>query len=107
VRMRHDGEGSNRNNWLLIKHRDGHEREGDAPVTDQDRSVDRDAQIPADQSIAFEFFTSDGLVACDQCRAQRICSLSPCPTIRLKVVCYLEPSDSSLGRCPIDAIDLQ
>ena len=41
VRMRHDRERdrSNRNNWLLIKHRDGHEREGGDPVTDQDRSV--------------------------------------------------------------------
>ena len=40
VRMRHDRErGSNRNNWLLIKHRDGYEREGGEPVTDQDRSV--------------------------------------------------------------------
>ena len=30
VRMRHDRErGSNRNNWLLIKHRDGYEREGE------------------------------------------------------------------------------
>lgn len=41
VRMRHDRERgrSKRNNWLLIKHRDGHEREGGAPVTDEDRSV--------------------------------------------------------------------
>ena len=41
VRMRHDRERNrgNRNNWLLIKHRDGHEREGSDPVTDQDRSV--------------------------------------------------------------------
>jgi bifunctional non-homologous end joining protein LigD len=40
VRMRRDRERGNRNNWLLIKHRDGHERESDAPtVTDQDRSV--------------------------------------------------------------------
>ena len=42
VRMRHDRERerSNRNNWLLIKHRDGYERESDAhPVIDQDRSV--------------------------------------------------------------------
>jgi hypothetical protein len=51
--MRHDGEGSNRNNWLLIKQRDGHEREGDAPVTDQDRSVDRDAKYqPISQSLS-------------------------------------------------------
>src|SRR5437763_2969906 len=44
VRMRHDRERdrSNRNNWLLIKHRDGHEREGGDPVTDQDRSVASD-----------------------------------------------------------------
>jgi bifunctional non-homologous end joining protein LigD len=41
VRMRHDRERdrSNRTNWLLIKHRDGHEREGGDPVTGQDRSV--------------------------------------------------------------------
>ena len=39
VRMRHDRERGNRNNWLLIKHRDGHEREGGDPVTDQDQSV--------------------------------------------------------------------
>ena len=41
VRMRHDRERdrSNRNNWLLIKHRDGHEREGGDPVTDEDQSV--------------------------------------------------------------------
>lgn len=41
VRMRHDRDGgpSNRNNWLLIKHRDGYERESGEPVTDQDRSV--------------------------------------------------------------------
>ena len=38
VRMRHDRDGGKRNNWLLIKHRDGYERE-DAPVTDEDRSV--------------------------------------------------------------------
>jgi bifunctional non-homologous end joining protein LigD len=44
VRMRHDRERNrgNRNNWLLIKHRDGHEREGGDPVTDQDRSVASD-----------------------------------------------------------------
>lgn len=41
VRMRHDRERarSNRNNWLLIKHRDGNESKVDTPVTDQDRSV--------------------------------------------------------------------
>ena len=39
VRMRHDRERSGRNNWLLIKHRDGHERENGAPVTEQDHSV--------------------------------------------------------------------
>jgi hypothetical protein len=37
--MRHDRERSNQNNWLLIKHRDGHERENGAPVTDQDLSM--------------------------------------------------------------------
>src|SRR3954451_19902061 len=39
--MRHDRERdrANRNNWLLIKHRDGYEREDGAPVTEQDRSV--------------------------------------------------------------------
>ena len=41
VRMRHDRERdrSNRNNWLLIKHRDGYEREARGSVTEQDRSV--------------------------------------------------------------------
>ena len=41
VRMRpdHERDRSNRNNWLLIKHRDGFEREGRDPVTEQDRSV--------------------------------------------------------------------
>jgi bifunctional non-homologous end joining protein LigD len=40
VRMRQDRERGSRNNWLLIKHRDGYEREGDADaVTEQDRSV--------------------------------------------------------------------
>jgi DNA ligase D-like protein (predicted 3'-phosphoesterase) len=41
VRMRNDRERgrSQRNNWLLIKHRDGPEREAGEPVTDQDRSV--------------------------------------------------------------------
>jgi len=41
VRMRHDRERdrSNRNNWLLIKHRDGYEREEGPPVTEKDRSV--------------------------------------------------------------------
>ena len=31
--------GSPRTKWLLIKHRDGHEREGNDTVSDQDRSV--------------------------------------------------------------------
>ena len=41
VRMRHDREHarSNPNNWLLIRHRDGHERKGGEPVANQDRSV--------------------------------------------------------------------
>src|SRR3954453_16835257 len=41
VRMRHDRAPgrSNRNNWLLIKHRDGREREGGDPITDEDQSV--------------------------------------------------------------------
>src|SRR5436853_5023817 len=41
VRMRHDRERNrgNRNNWLLIKHRDGQEREGGDPITEDDRSV--------------------------------------------------------------------
>src|SRR4051812_35533726 len=41
VRMRHarERDRSNRNNWLLLKHRDGYEREGGDPVTEQDRSV--------------------------------------------------------------------
>ena len=61
VRMRHDRERdrSNRNNWLLIKHRDGYEREGRDPVTEQDRSVasgrthggDRGRQGPAAKAI--------------------------------------------------------
>src|SRR5499427_3249692 len=40
VRMRHDRTHGKRNNWLLIKHRDGYEREGkgDALVA-QDKSV--------------------------------------------------------------------
>jgi bifunctional non-homologous end joining protein LigD len=40
VRMRHDRTHGKRNNWLLIKHRDGYEREGkgDALLT-QDKSV--------------------------------------------------------------------
>jgi bifunctional non-homologous end joining protein LigD len=40
VRMRHDRERGKRNNWLLIKHRDGYERinEGES-VLDEDRSV--------------------------------------------------------------------
>ena len=39
VRMKHDRKGGKRNNWLLIKHRDGLERE-DAPApSDADRSV--------------------------------------------------------------------
>lgn len=37
VRMRRDH--GNRNDWLWIKHRDGHEREGQLPVTDDDLSV--------------------------------------------------------------------
>ncbi len=41
VRMRPDRarDRANRDNWLLIKHRDGYEREGGDPVTEQDRSV--------------------------------------------------------------------
>jgi bifunctional non-homologous end joining protein LigD len=40
VRMRQDRERGKRNNWLLIKHRDGYERDGDAhPITEHDRSV--------------------------------------------------------------------
>jgi bifunctional non-homologous end joining protein LigD len=41
VRLKHDREGgrSGRNNWLLIKHRDGYEREGAPVISDQDRSV--------------------------------------------------------------------
>ena len=40
VRMRHDREQGKRNNWLLIKHRDGYEHEGDADaLLDKDRSV--------------------------------------------------------------------
>jgi hypothetical protein len=39
MRPDHERDRSNRNNWLLIKHRDGFEREGRDPVTEQDRSV--------------------------------------------------------------------
>jgi bifunctional non-homologous end joining protein LigD len=39
VRMRRDREGGKRNNWLLIKHRDGLEREDGASILDEDRSV--------------------------------------------------------------------
>jgi bifunctional non-homologous end joining protein LigD len=40
VRMRHDRNGGNRTNWLLIKHRDEFAREGDAnDILDEDRSV--------------------------------------------------------------------
>lgn len=41
VRMRHDREQGKRNNWLLIKHRDGLEREGDG-----------DALLKLDRSVA-------------------------------------------------------
>ena len=40
--MRHDrerGRKGTRNNWLLIKHRDGYEIEGEMAITDEDRSV--------------------------------------------------------------------
>src|SRR5215472_535138 len=40
VRMRHNRDGSNRVNWLLIKHRDEYAKEGEAnDVLDEDRSV--------------------------------------------------------------------
>lgn len=39
VRMRRDREQDKRNNWLLIKHRDGFEREGYAPAKSYDLSV--------------------------------------------------------------------
>ncbi len=41
VRMKRDRDGGKRTNWLLIKHRDGLEREGEdaASLTDDDRSV--------------------------------------------------------------------
>ena len=40
VRIRHDRNGGQRNNWLLIKHRGGYERDGDADALLQnDRSV--------------------------------------------------------------------
>src|ERR1043165_1569692 len=40
VRMRHDRNGGKRTNWLLIKHRDEHAREGEAnDVLEEDRSV--------------------------------------------------------------------
>ena len=40
VRMRQDREHGKRNNWLLIKHRDGYARESDEhPITEQDQSA--------------------------------------------------------------------
>ena len=40
VRMRHNRDGSNRTNWLLIKHRDEYAREGEEnDILDADRSV--------------------------------------------------------------------
>ena len=40
VRMRHNRDGSNRTNWLLIKHRDEYAKEGeDNDVLEEDRSV--------------------------------------------------------------------
>ena len=40
VRMRHDRNGGNRTNWLLIKHRDEFARDGEANgILDEDRSV--------------------------------------------------------------------
>ena len=40
VRMKHDRTGGRRNNWLLIKHRDQHAREGDGDaILTEDRSV--------------------------------------------------------------------
>ncbi len=39
VRMRRAREHGPRNNWLLIKHRDGYERENGASILDDDRSV--------------------------------------------------------------------
>ena len=40
VRMRHDRNGGNRTNWLLIKHRDEYAREGEGEaILDEDRSV--------------------------------------------------------------------
>jgi bifunctional non-homologous end joining protein LigD len=40
VRMRHDRNGGNRTNWLLIKHRDEFAREGEAnDILDEDQSV--------------------------------------------------------------------
>lgn len=39
VRMRRDRDGGKRNNWLLIKHRDGFERGNGGSLPDDDRSV--------------------------------------------------------------------
>ena len=39
VRMRHDRERGKRNNWLLIKHRDGYEKEAGGAVLEEDHSV--------------------------------------------------------------------
>jgi bifunctional non-homologous end joining protein LigD len=48
VRMRKDREGSKRNNWLLIKHHDEHERESDDDaLLAEDRSVASDRAMAA------------------------------------------------------------
>ena len=39
VRMRKDRDGGKRNNWLLIKHRDGYEKEAGGSVLEEDQSV--------------------------------------------------------------------
>ena len=39
VRMRKDRDGGKRNNWLLIKHRDGYEKEAGGSILDEDQSV--------------------------------------------------------------------
>jgi len=57
MRPDHERDRSNRNNWLLIRHRDGFEREGRHPVTEQDRSVSSGRNR---EEIAVRGFASKG-----------------------------------------------
>lgn len=67
VRMRHDRDRGKRNSWLLIKHRDGYEREGDV-VLAEDRSVASGRtmeQIAAGKGRAPKPFMASGRKAAD------------------------------------------